>query len=719
MDRFVHLEAQSAFSFLWGTFTPEDLVRETVSLGLTAAALTDYGLNGAIRFYKAATAAGIQPIVGARIRIWDESIITLLARNFTGYGNLCRLLSIALADKMTPKVAITKQDLKHWSGGLVCLATGRGAQIGPLGARISREGVKLRLAELRDMLAHPEHLFVVIRNHAADDDPTSPAFQEALELMRETVDLASELDLQVVAANLVTFLKAEDYILHRTLVGVQRRHHHRKISPLPNDRFYLASFEGMRRRVPFPEALENTALVASLCKSFTLPVGELHPPTLQEHEEASKKLAAVSFKETGRLYRPVPTEYLRQLDQELQAVNRLELADFFLLVRQVVEFARGAGIRHSVRGSAAGSLLVYLLLGGVDPIAHNLLFERFINEGRYDLPDIDIDFDSDRRDDVIHYLLDLLPRQTTMVATIHKLRVRSAVRLVARSLGYPLNEIKRLAESLPWSLRGRNLLDALEKLPELRDTPLRKEESLVRLAAKLTGLPFQCSVHLGGVLIAPGDIKDWTPVGRSPKGMPVGQIDKDDAEALGLLKLDLLGLRMHTAIRKALEILEEAGTPLELDRHGLDDRKTYALLRTTESVGVFQLESPGQRGLLGCLQPRIFSDLIAEISLFRPGPVEGDMVSVYVRRRNGEEDFEMLHPDLEPILDETYGVIVFQEQVLRVVHEFAGLSYAEADAFRRAMTKDRRSNKMPFLKKRFLESASGKGAFEGVGGRSL
>jgi DNA polymerase III alpha subunit len=369
-------------------------------------------------------------------------------------------------------------------------------------------------------------------------------------MTQETVALASELDLQVVATNLVTFLRAEDYILHRTLVGIQQRHHHRRVPPLPNDQYFLTSGDEMERRVPFPQALENTKYIASLCKSFVMPVGELHPPSLQEHEEASKSLAAVCLKETSRLYKPVPITYMRQLDMELQAVNRLELADFFLLVRQVVEFARSKGIRHSVRGSAAGSLVVYLLLGGVDPIAHNLLFERFINEGRADLPDIDVDFDSDRRDEVIRYLLDLLPRQTAMVCTIHKMRVRSAVRFVARSLGYPLHEIKRLATSLPWSLRGRNLLDALENLPELRDTPLHKEEQLVRLAARLTGLPFQCSVHLGGVLISPGDIKGWTPVGRSPQGLPVGQIDKDDAEALGLLKLDLLGLRMHTAIRK-------------------------------------------------------------------------------------------------------------------------------------------------------------------------
>jgi DNA-directed DNA polymerase III PolC len=405
----------------------------------------------------------------------------------------------------------------------------------------------------------------------------------------------------------------------------------------------------------------------------------------------------------------LPLHYLRRLDQELAVIDQMHLADFFLLVRQVVDFAREKGIRHSVRGSAAGSLVVYLLLGGVDPVAHNLLFERFINEGRSDMPDIDLDFDSVRRDEVIRRLMELFPRQTAMVSTIHTFRVRSAVRLVARALGYPLDEIDRLATCLPWSLRGRDLNEALTNLPELRDAPIQHESRLIELAARLTGLPFQSSVHLGGVIIAPEDIKAWTPVGTSPKGIPVGQLDKDDVDALGLLKLDILGLRMHTAIRKALEILQRKGIVLDLDRTPLDDRKTYALLRSTEGVGIFQLESPGQRHLLGHLQPRRFRDLIAEISLFRPGPVEGNMVETFIKRRNHEEPVRIPHEDLAHVLTETYGVILFQEQVLRIAHAFAGLSYAEADAFRRAMTKDRKSKKMDLLKRRFVQGALEKG----------
>lgn len=703
MNTFVHLEVQSAYSFLWGTFTPDRLVQEVAAMGQKAVALTDFGLHGAVPFYKTAVKENIQPILGAKINIWDGSQITLLVINAEGYGNLCRLISIALNGGMSQQAFVTKQDLAHWSKGLICLAGGRNSKIRSSLEKNRPEAARFLTEELQGVIKDQERLFLMLQNHG------QPGDNRPYEIIDKILDLAAALGIRAVAANEVTFLAPEDYILHRTLAGIQRRHHHREIFPVPNDRFYLTSAEEMELRIPYRGALENTRYIAEMCRSFSLPVGRLHPPSLLPKSEGARKLTLLSLKETARLLKPVTANYVCRVEQELKVINQMGLADFFLLVREVVDFARNKNIRHSVRGSAAGSFVVYLLLGGVDPVAHNLLFERFINEGRSDMPDIDLDFDSDRRDEVINYLMEKFPRQTAMVSTIHSFRVRSAVRLVARALNYPLNEISRLSSCLPWSIRGRDLNAALENLPELRDSPLHDETPLVNLAAKLTGLPFQCSVHLGGVIIAPGDIKSWTPVGTSPKGLPVGHLDKDDVDALGLLKLDLLGLRMHTAIRKAVEILQKKGISIDLDRMLLNDRKTYALLRSTESLGVFQLESPGQRNLLGRLQPRRFGDLIAEISLFRPGPVEGNMVEVYVERRNGEEPVTIPHPDLEPILTETYGVILFQEQVLRIVHVFAGLSYAEADAFRRAMTKDRRDGKMDNLKRRFVQGALEKG----------
>ncbi len=467
----------------------------------------------------------------------------------------------------------------------------------------------------------------------------------------------------------------------------------------------MATASEMASRVPYPQAIANTAYIASLCRGFSFPVGKLHPPSIHGPVEAAKRLVDLCMRQAAKILRPASADHIRRLDRELQAIKELRLSDFFLLVRQVVDFATKRQIRHSVRGSAAGSLVVYLLLGGVDPVSNNLLFERFINDGRGDMPDVDLDFDSERREEVINYLMGFFPRQTAMVATIHTFKVRSAVRLAAKASGYSPTRIRHLAACLPWSLGGRNLKEALANLPELKGSPLHKEQRLVELASRITGLPFQSAVHLGGVIVAPGDIMEWTPVGRSPNGLPVGHLDKDDVDALGLLKMDLLGLRMHTAIRKSLEVLKENGMDLNLEQIPLDDRKTYSLLRSTESLGVFQLESPGQRNLLGRLQPREFSDLVAEISLFRPGPVEGNIVESYVKRRHGEEPVLVPHQDLLPILAETYGVILFQEQVLNIVHEFSGLTYGEADAFRRAMTKDRKSGKMDLLKEQFMKGA--------------
>lgn len=703
MADFTHLEVQSGFSFLWGAFLPDDLVERVKALGQPAVSLTDTGLHGMVRFQRAAQEAGIRPIIGARSTLWDGSPITFLVMNPKGYSNLCRLLSIGLGSGMIPNVRLTRQDLANWSKGLVAIVGGWGSLTREFLERGRLDSARQSLLSIKEVFRETDRLFVALQNHDLPDA------SRARELVRLTAELAESVKLSVVATNLVTFLDPEDHILHKTLVGIQTRHHHRDLRALPNDRFNLASEKEMQERINNRAAIENTSVIADMCGGFSLPLGKLHPPKIREPESAAKDLTRLCYREMAEEYRPVNLRYLNQLEHELEVIRRMKLADFFLLVRRVGDFARGKGIRHSVRGSAAGSLVLYLLLGGVDPVANRLLFERFINEGRADMPDIDIDFDSERRDEVIDYLLDLFPKQTAMVCTINSLKARSAVRMTARALGYPLDEINRLARCLPWSLRGRNLLESLERLPELQDSPLKKEERLVRLASKLTGLPFQCSVHLGGVIIAPDHINSWTPVGFSPKGVPVGHLDKDDVDALGLLKLDLLGLRMHTAIGKAVEVLRRRGVSLEIERVPLNDPRTYALLRSAESVGVFQVESPGQRNLLGRLQPRRFSDLVAEISLFRPGPVEGNMVDSYVFRRNGEEEVDIPSPDLGPVLSETYGIILFQEQVLRVAHVFAGLSYAEADAFRRAMTKDRKSHKMELLKSRFIEGALEKG----------
>jgi DNA-directed DNA polymerase III PolC len=690
MESFVHLDVRSAYSFLWGACLPDALVRAAAGYGQQALALADDGLFGAVRFQRAAQDRGLQALIGGRIILDDGRPLLLYVRNQAGYRNLCRLLSLAWSQGLEPKSPVGPDDLNGASDGLIALAGGYTP-----GWMDRDGGLVPHLERLRTIFRRPDELYVALWHLGRPEDAAR------LETTRRA---AGRLSLPLAAAQPAAFVEADEETLHHTLVDIQRRYHHRRVSPLPSNAGRLTSAEDVQARIPFPDALANTGRIAWLCRNFSLELGRVRPPRLYPSGQGLFRMEDFCRGELEK--KPKSTaEHHRRLEQELEAIRGRGLADYFWLIRDLAVFARKNHIRHSVRGSAAGSLVVHLALGGVDPLEQGLLFERFLNDGRQDPPDVDVDFDSDRRDEVLHHLMDLFPGRTAMVAAVHTLKARSSVRLAARALGYPASSLTEITRGLPSLMRGDKLAEALALLPELADSRLHREPRLVHLASRLARLPFQASVHLGGVVVAPENLADFTPVGLSPKGFPVAQIDKDDVEALGLFKMDLLGLRMHTALNRALKVLESQGLHLDPDRLPLDDPATYAMLGRGESIGVFQIESPGQRQLLGRLQPKTFADLVAQISLFRPGPVEGNLVDPYIRRRNGEETVRYDHPFLAPILKETYGVILFQEQVLRIVHALAGLSYAEADQFRRTMTKDRKAGKMKELKNRFISGA--------------
>ncbi len=694
---FTHLHVHSAFSFLYGTFTPEALVQRAKEMGFDAIALTDKnGFYGAVRFYKAAISEAIKPILGSEITLWDGTSLILLAVSFEGYKNLCRLLSRAYEQGPGGKPACTLNTLAPFVQDLICLTGGRDGRLQKLIFRGSLDQARHWLNMLKEIFS-PGHLFVEIQHHGLQGDH---AFMEA------TAELARQIGLALVATNDVAFLDKADFEVHQRLIGIQQMVHHRDVHGVPNEQFYLKSENEMRMGVPYGEALENAARVAESCH-LELPINQIHPPwhLLPRGEPTDKFLTRLCFSALAVKYKPVTYQAIMRLSRELDLVCQKGLSGYFLLVRDVWDFARAKGIRCTVRGSAAGSLMTYLLLGGVDPLEHDLLFERFLNESRSDMPDVDLDFDSLRRDEVIAYVMEKYAGRAAMVATIPTFRARGAIRKLGRAFGYSYDKINRLTSFLPYYLKSSQIEAASHTLPELKDTPLKEEPELLRVGAKISGLPYQLSVHPGGVVIAPDELASWVPVEMSNKGFPVAQYDKDDVEALGLVKLDLLGLRMHTAIQKTLDLLAEQGIFLDLDDIPLDDEKTFRLLRTTETVGVFQVESPGQRQLLGRLQPKKFSDIIAEISLFRPGPMKKDMVTRYVERRKGREPVYYPHPDLVPILAETYGVVFFQEQVLKIAHCIAGFSVAEADQLRRAMTRDRSAAEMERIRPSFIQGA--------------
>ncbi len=437
-----------------------------------------------------------------------------------------------------------------------------------------------------------------------------------------------------------------------------------------------------------------------------------YPPP-REDENTRQYLRRLCECGARRLYGEITREVRERLEHELSIIEEKGLADYFLIVWDIVRFARERGIRCSGRGSAGDSIVSYVLgITHADPIANDLLFERFLNPERRNMPDIDVDFDTRRRDEVTKYIYDTYgAEQVAAVCTVNTFRARSAIREVGAALGFSDEEIGRLASVFP-HIRASDISGAVERYPELRDADLDLEDKrlLIELAQEISGFPRHLSVHVGGLLIGARPLTEMVPLELANKGIVIAQFDKDDVEALGLVKMDILGLRIHSAIEDALDHIERReGSRPDLDALPLDDEPSYELLRGTHTVGLFQLESPGQRNLLGRTQPTEFEDIVANISLFRPGPVQADMITPYVLRKHGLQQVTYPHPDLEPILQSTFGVVIYQEQVLRIAHAIGGFSLGEADVLRRMMTHDVTPEDLEEIQERFMLRAGERG----------
>ncbi|HEX2863500.1 MAG TPA: DNA polymerase III subunit alpha, partial [Deinococcales bacterium] len=476
-----------------------------------------------------------------------------------------------------------------------------------------------------------------------------------------------------------------------------------------NDRAALISGQEMRERIFDPAARANTLALARECQLDLLP-GGITPPgaiipsglTAAEHLEGLCRHGL-----TLRYPRERRKAALAQLEHELDVINHLDLADFFLVVHEVVDFARSRGIRCAGRGSAANSIVAHLLgITAVDPIEQHLLFERFLHAGRRGTPDIDVDFDTSRRDEVIAWMEARFGTDhTAMTANVNTYRARSAVRDTAKALGWSLEVVDDLARALPHSASCR-------RIPESRDAleavvgPSPLLDVLIAAASDLHDCPRHLSLHSGGMLLTRGELWRHTPVRTSANGVKQAVFDKEDVEAMGLVKLDVLGLRSLATLSCALTLHETAtGFPLPIDQIPLDDPLVYDLICSGETLTLFQVESPGQMSLIARHQPRTFQDLIAQIALLRPGPLQGGMVNPYVRRARGLEPITFPHDCLRETLADTFGIILYQEQVLEVAHDFAGLTYEESDEFRRLMSKWRDPGEMSGMKDRFVQGA--------------
>ena len=686
--RYLPIHVTSAFSFLFGAFQPPALVEAVAGRAGTGVLLCDWaGLYGMVRLAKAGRQHGLYTLCGAQLPLAEGGSLLLFPRSPAGHARLCEL--------------ITRAHLENPRGRpLACLAWLAQAEdlvgVIPGGQALGRGAAWT--AGLRAVFPGP--LFMGLPGAEVD-----PAARDHLRAWARQCNLESLAAPQVVALDLT------DWELHQVLVSIAQVIHHRRVTPLPPGAGILPS-DGQMAGWFSPVEIRATWRLAELCP-FELPLGGRYLPAypLPAGRTPQRELAARCLRQLARR-QVLDQVYARRLQTELEMIGRFGFAPYFLLVSDLVSFARGRGIRCTVRGSAAGSLVTWLLCGGVDPVEHDLLFERFLNDGRHEPPDVDLDFDSLRRDEVLRHLMERFPGRAAMVATVPTFKARSAVREICLATGGDREKASRLTDFIPYFSKAARLPQILASTPELAGHPLARETELLRLAGAISGLPRQLSVHLGGVALGP--LPQLVPLELTAQGLKVIQLDKDDAEELGLIKMDLLGLRMHSAIAQSSQALTQRGAAMDWDRLPLDDPGVYELMCSTDTLGIFQVESPGQRGLLGRLQPRDFHDLMVEISLFRPGPMRADMVTPYLERRAGREPVAYPHPLLEPILAETLGVLVFQEQVLRIAHDLAGLSYGQADGLRRAMTHRRTAAQMAGSRQAFVQSCLERGVDEGV-----
>ena len=713
---FVHLDVRSFFSLKEGAFSPEALVRRAAELQMPAVALADRdGLYGAARFVEACEREGVRPILGASLTVREpgtlplprsgrrsvDASVVLLARNTTGYANLCRLVTDAHMTGERGDPSLTPEQICAHSEGLVALL-GPSSPPGAL-ALAGRIDAGRRAAEpYRE--AFGERAFVAVQHRLERDSDRE---------IRALLRLSDRAELRAVATNPVRYLVPEDAFLAdalecmRELVPINRSNVSRR-----NAEGWLKPSTEMRALFHERPDLVTAALQIAESCAFDIGLRTVRFPDFPtpRGRNASSVLAERSWRGLERRGMRPTARVKDRLHHELAMIHRLGYSAYFLTVADIVADVRAMGIRCACRGSAAGSLVCYLVgISDVDAVRHDLAFERFLNPMRDELPDIDVDVESARREDVYDMVLSRYgDDRCACVAMIDTYRARAAVREVGKALGLPEPEVDVVAKSFP-HIGAHDLRVAIERLPELVGSNLNagQLEQVFRVAERLDGFPRHIALHPSGIVLSNDDLATRVPLERSFQGYRVIQADKDDVELLGYLKLDVLGVRMLSSMRHALdEIARTEHVKVDLDEIPLDDEPTFELIRASDTLGCFQIESPGQRELLQKLQPTRWEDLIVDISLFRPGPVKSDMINPYLRRRARMEAPTYAHPALRPALRETFGVIVYHEQVLRTLAAMAGYDLTFADHVRRHLD---REDLLPGFRADFLRRATGRG----------
>ncbi len=708
---FVHLHNHSEYSLLDGGCKVKGLVEQAAKFGMSAVALTDHGaLFGAIEFYNAAKEAGIQPIIGCELYICSDRFdrsskrteelghLLLLAKNETGWKNLVKLSSLGYTEGFYYRPRIDHSILEKYHEGLIALsACWKGEVLKHIRAG-DEEAACDRAAWYRDLFG--EDYYIEIQRHGIEGE---------VELNDSLLRVAENLELPVVATNDTHYLLKEHAQAHDALlcIGTGSSVATAERMRFPVADFYFKTADEMAALFSdMPEVLRRTREIADkVTLEFDFSQRFLPRfPLPDEQVDTESYLRNMAQKGLEERYSEVDDRLRERLDYELQMIAQMGFAGYFLIVADFCAFARSEGIPVGPgRGSAAGSLVCYALgITDLDPLRFDLYFERFMNPERISMPDIDIDFHDEGRARVIDYVKQKYGAESvTQIITFGKMKARAVVRDVGRVLSIPYGEVDKLAKKIPEG-PGVKLQEAWDTVPELRGMVESKDDfqRLWEISQVLEGINRHASTHAAGVVITPGPLTDYLPLYRQSDGSITTQFDMNVVDTIGLLKMDFLGLRTLNVLDAAVKSLRRRGIEIDLRRLPLDDEATYAMLGRGETTAVFQLESTGMREWLTKLKPTCIDDLVAMVALYRPGPME--MIGDFVRRKHGRQKIAYLHPKLEPILNGTYGVIVYQEQVLRIARDLAGFTLGRADILRRAMGKKKRGE-MAKMRREFVQ----------------